>query len=122
MTVWIDTARAAAVSAITLASVALAAPALAADDNALPQAAMIVHDADFASPRAVAHLKRHLRHVAMTACVPNASSQMFLSRSEQACYQTALQDGLRQIDSRQQAIRDRTVRLADARAHTNAAE
>ena len=104
-------------TAAIAASLALTAPAFAAETDSPPQATVALHGADLTSPRAVAQLKHRLHRVAMDICTPHASGSIFLSRDERECYDTAMHSGLAQIDSRQQqAIRDRAVRLADTSA------
>lgn len=111
-------ARATAFAGLISGCVAMSAPAFAAEDGVLPQGTLSLRGADFTSAPAVARLKRHLRHVAMDICTANAGNPRFMDPSEQACYDTALKDGLAQIDSRQQQAqqqigRDPTVRLAN---------
>ena len=111
----IHIARATAFAGLMTGCIVWSAAAFAADSDAVPTGAIALHGADFTSPRAVAHLKRQVRHVAMDICAPSAVGRTFMSPSEQACYETAVNDGLKQIDGRQQqALRDRSVRLAAA--------
>jgi UrcA family protein len=108
-------ARAAAFAGLVSGCVALSAPAFAQDADALPQGALVIRGVDFTSPKAVAHLKRRLDHLAMNICTPQSSGHTFLSHDEQACYDTALKNGLAQIDSHQeQAMRDQAQKLAVA--------
>ncbi len=108
-------ARTATFAGLVATGLALSAPAFAADSDAPPQGTLTLHGADLTSPRAVAQLKRQLHHVAMTICTPNSGGRIFMSHDEQKCYDTAVNDGLAQINNRQQqALRDRTVRLAAA--------
>ncbi len=116
-------ARTTAVAGLVFGSIALSAPALAADGDALPHGALVISGTDFTSPDAVARLKRKLNRIAKDICGAQSSGGIIMSRSEQACYDTAVTDGLAQIDSRQQqAIRDRTVRLADSPANDPSAQ
>jgi UrcA family protein len=115
-------ARATAFAGLMTGCIVWSAAAFAADSDAPPQGRITVREVDFTSARAVAHLKQRLRHVAMDACMPNAGGRIVMTRDEQACYDTALKDGLAQIESRrQQALRERSVRLADTQTHGNSA-
>lgn len=119
----INIARSSALAGLMAAGVALSVPAFAADADGLPQGTIALHGADFASPRAVAHVTRQLRLVATNICTAPANGQIFMSSDQRACYDTAMKDGLAQIATRQQqALRDRAVRLADSRPAANHAD
>jgi UrcA family protein len=114
----IHIARAAALAGVMTGCIVWSAAAFAADSDALPQGIVAVHGADFTSPRAVAHLKRQVERVATNICLDQPADLGFVSRDERACYDTAVNDGLAQINRRQQqALRDRPVRLAASQAN-----
>ncbi len=111
----ITIARAAALAGLCSGCVVWSAASFAADYDAVPHGTMALHGADFASPVVVARLKHRLDRIATDMCMGDTGSQNYTSRSERACYDTAVKDGLAQIASRQQqAMRERTVRLADS--------
>jgi UrcA family protein len=113
----IHIARAAALAGVMTGCIVWSAAAFAADGDVVPQGKVAVHGADFTSPRDVAHLQRQVERVARNICLGQPGERGLVSHDQRVCYDTAVNDGLAQIASRQQqALRDRSVRLAASQA------
>ena len=96
---------------ITLTPAAFAA----ADEDPVPQVRLSAAGTDFTSPASIAHLRSRLRHAAIAICTPNWDGRRMLATDERQCYDTALTNGMAQVESRhQEALRKTTVNMAAA--------
>lgn len=109
-------ARTTTLLAVASGLLAVTAPAFAAPtEDALPQGKLNVAGTDFTSVKAVNHLKARVRRIAFEICVPDGNRSVVLATDQQKCYDTAIQNGLAQIASKQeQAQRATTVNMASA--------
>ena len=124
MTHFTTIARTGTLIAIASSLLALTAPAFAApiDEDALPQATLNVAGTDFTSAKAVDHLKARVRRTALEICVPDGDTRMPMATDQRQCYNTAIRNGLAQIESKQQlAMRKTTVNVASAQTDTHPA-
>ena len=99
--------------------VALSAPAQAADDDQLPQGELNVSRIDFASSTAVDQVIKRLHRLAFAICAPNHFLDATTVNAERDFYDTAVRNGMAQIDMRHQlALRSspRHVAAADPAA------
>lgn len=101
--------------AIAASFLAVPAMAYAAGDDVVPQATLHAAGTDFTSSQSVTSLKRKLRQTAYHICSPNWDGKTILSGDERKCYDTALHNGMAQIDSKQmEARRQTTTDMASA--------
>jgi UrcA family protein len=113
-------ARTSVLIALASSLLAIAAPAFAASDDAVPQGTLNVAGTDFTSAKAVDHLKVRVRRIAYEICVPNGNGAAIMAPDERKCVETAVNNGLAQIASKQQqALRGTTVNMASAQTETH---
>jgi UrcA family protein len=113
-------ARTTVLLAVASGLLAMTAPAFAQSDDAVPQGKLNVAGTDFTSAKAVDHLKARVRRLAFEICVPNGNSAITMAADERKCYETAVNNGLAEIASKQQqALRATTVDVASAQTETH---
>lgn len=114
--------RTGALLALASGLLAFAAPAFAQNDDVVPQSKLNVASTDFTSAKAVDHLKARVRRVAFQICVPDGQSLAPIPADQRKCINTAMHNGMAQIDSKQQqAMRATTVNMASAQTDTHPA-
>ena len=116
MTRFIKLSHASALLLGAAGCIALTPSAFAASsDDPVPQTRLSVAGTDFTSQSSVAHLKIRLRHAAIAVCAPDWDGRQLLAVDERRCYDKAVDNGLAQVESKQQdAMRKATVNMADA--------
>lgn len=121
MTRFITIARTSTLIAVASSLLAMTAPAFAApSDDSLPQGTLNVAGIDFTSPKAVAHLKARVRHLAFDICVPDGDARQPLTTDRRECLATAIRNGLAAVDTKQElAMRNKPVDVAAAQIETH---
>ena len=119
MTKTFSNVRIAAVALLVSGFVAVAPAAHAADEGTLPSFQLKISATDFSSPTSVDHLVRRVRHLALNVCTEDSPYQQGLNAEQRTCYDTAVKNGLAQIEARQQeAMRATSVHMASAQPET----
>jgi UrcA family protein len=115
MTRLTNLARASVLLALASSALALTPAAFAAADDDLPQARLNITGTDLTSAKSVAHLKSRVRHTAFDICAPDWDGKSLMSMDQRKCYDTALQNGMAQIESKRlEALRKTSPDMASA--------